>query len=327
MAMRNRTTVFRKHRQTLNSNRFPEISYSSSSSNSTFGGPVIEMATTSFLHSNRSYTPLSTDDPGPSSNDAFTVGLPPDWVDVSEEIGANIQRIRGKMRELVKAHAKALTPSFGDGKEDQRVINALSLEITDLLRKSEKRLHKLSASGPSEDSNIRKNVQHSLATDLQKLSMELRKNQSTYLKHLQQQKEGHDGLDLEMNLHENKSRLEVDEFGDTGFNDHQMAKLKTSEKFTAEREREIRQVLESVNELAQIMKDLSVLVIDQGTIVDRIDYNIQNVAVSVEEGFKQLQKAERTQAKGGMVRCATVLVIMCFIMLVLLVLKEIFLTR
>lgn len=28
----------------------------------------------------------------------------------------------------------------------------------------------------------------------------------------------------------------------------------------------------------------------QGTIVDRIDYNIQNVAASVEEGFKQLQK-------------------------------------
>ena len=67
------------------------------------------------------------------------------------------------------------------------------------------------------------------------------------------------------------------------------------------------------------MKDLSVLVIDQvkscpssysnpqefffktlviywsflskqGTIVDRIDYNIQNVATSVEEGLKQLQK-------------------------------------
>lgn len=28
----------------------------------------------------------------------------------------------------------------------------------------------------------------------------------------------------------------------------------------------------------------------QGTIVDRIDYNIQNVAATVEEGFKQLQK-------------------------------------
>lgn len=28
----------------------------------------------------------------------------------------------------------------------------------------------------------------------------------------------------------------------------------------------------------------------QGTIVDRIDYNIQNVATTVEEGLKQLQK-------------------------------------
>jgi t-SNARE complex subunit (syntaxin) len=75
--------------------------------------------------------------------------------------------------------------------------------------------------------------------------------------------------------------------------------------------------VESVNELAQIMKDLSVLVIDQvrnlfpvispqlshisrlinlvslykqGTIVDRIDYNIQSVATTVEEGLKQLEK-------------------------------------
>ncbi|GFY90526.1 syntaxin of plants 43 [Actinidia rufa] len=49
-------------------------------------------------------------------------------------------------------------------------------------------------------------------------------------------------------------------------------------------------VVESVNDLAQIMKDLSVLVIDQGTIVDKIDYNIQNVAASVVEGLKQLHK-------------------------------------
>lgn len=32
--------------------------------------------------------------------------------------------------------------------------------------------------------------------------------------------------------------------------------------------------------------------IQQGTIVDRIDYNIQNVAASVEEGFKQLEKVQ-----------------------------------
>lgn len=319
MATRNRTAMYRKHRDAVKSVRAP---LSSSASGS--GGPVIEMA--SFLGSNRSsYAPLSTEDPGPSSRDAFTVGLPPAWVDDSEEVAANIQQARVKMAELVKVHAKALMPSFGDGKEDQHMIEALTLEITDILRRSEKRLQKLSASGSAEDSNIRKNVQRSLATDLQNLSMDLRRKQSTYLKRLQQQKEGPDGVDLEMNLSGNKSRLEDDEFNDMSINEYQMRKLKKSEQVTEEREREIHQVVQSVNELAQIMKDLSVLVIDQGTIVDRIDYNIQTVAVSVEEGFKQLQKAERTQKKGGMVKCATVLVIMCFIMLVLLILKEIFL--
>lgn len=63
------------------------------------------------------------------------------------------------MAELVKAHAKALTPSFGDGKEDQYMIESLTQEVTTLLRKSEKKLKKLSEGGPSEDSNIRKNVQ------------------------------------------------------------------------------------------------------------------------------------------------------------------------
>lgn len=322
MATRNRTPLYRKYRDALRSVRVPTFSSPTSSSSSPSGGPVIEMVGTSLLHPNRSYAPLSTDDPA-NSRGALAVSLPPAWVDVSEEIATNMQRARVKMAELVKAHTKALMPSFGDGKEDQCVIEVLTQEITDLLKRSEKRLKKLSASGPSEDSNVRKNVQRSLATDLQNLSMELRKKQSTYLKRLQQQKEGQDGMDFEMKLTGNKFRHEDDDFSDVGFSEYQMSKLKKSEAFTAEREREISQVVESVNDLAQIMKDLSVLVIDQGTIVDRIDYNIQNVTSSVEEGLKQLQKAERTQRKGGMVMCATVLIIMCFIMLVLLILKEI----
>ncbi|XP_059652346.1 syntaxin-43-like isoform X2 [Cornus florida] len=320
MATRNRTFLYRKYRDALKSVRAPTSSSPSLSSSS--GGPVIELSTTSLLHPNRSYAPLSTEDPG-SSRGALTVGLPPAWVDVSEEIAANVQSARAKMVELAKAHAKALMPSFGDGKEDQHRIEALTQEITGLLKKSEKRLQKFSAVGPSEDLNIRKNVQRSLANDVRNLSMELRKKQSTYLKRLRQQKEGPDGVDLEMNLNGYNVKKEDDDFDDMGFNEHQMAKLKKSEAFTAEREREIQQVVESVNELAQIMKDLSVLVIDQGTIVDRIDYNIQNVASSVEEGLKQLQKAERTQKRGGMVMCATVLIIMCFVMLVLLILKSI----
>lgn len=323
MATRNRTLIYKRYRDALKTVRVPtSTSPLQSSGKSSGSGPVIELVNSSLLNPNRNYAPLSTEDPG-NSRGAVTVGLPPAWVDVSEEIATNVQRARTKMAELARAHAKALMPSFGDGKEDQHAIESLTQEITNILKRSEKRLQQLSAAGPSEDSNVRKNVQRSLATDLQNLSMELRKKQSSYLKRLRQQKEGQDGVDLEMNLNGGRSRMEDDDLDDMVFNEHQMAKLKKSEAFTVEREREIQQVVVSVNELAQIMKDLSVLVIDQGTIVDRIDYNIQNVATTVDEGLKQLQKAERTQKKGGMVMCATVLVIMCFVMLVLLILKEI----
>ncbi|KMT05925.1 hypothetical protein BVRB_7g165050 isoform B [Beta vulgaris subsp. vulgaris] len=321
MATRNRTTLFKKHRDAIKAVRMPDSSLMAGGSGGGAGGPVIEMTSLLNSHaSSSSYTPLSTEDPS-TSRDALTVGLPPAWVDIAEELTANIQRARIKMAELVKAQSKALMPSFGDGRDDQRQIEGLSQEITDILRRSEKRLKELSARGPSEDSGVRTNVQRSLATDLQNLSIELRKKQSTYLKRLRLQKEGADGVDLEMNL--NGSMKVEDDFSDVGFDNHQLSELKKSEHLTVEREREINQVVQSVNELAQIMKDLSVLVIDQGTIVDRIDYNIQDVAATVEEGFKQLEKAERSQRKGGMVQCATILIIMCFVMLVLLVLKEI----
>ncbi|XP_023522691.1 syntaxin-41-like, partial [Cucurbita pepo subsp. pepo] len=192
MASRNRTLIFRKYRDALRSVRVPTGSSPASASPSTSsgtGGPVIELVSSSLLHPNRSYAPLSTEDPGNSSKGALTVGLPPAWVDVSEEIAANVQRARVKMMELAKAHAKALMPSFGDDKEDQRLIESLTQDITNLIKKSEKGLKRFSVAGPSEDSNIRKNVQRSLATDLQNLSMELRKKQSTYLKRLRQQKE------------------------------------------------------------------------------------------------------------------------------------------
>lgn len=320
MATRNRTAQFRRYRDAVKSVRAPLSSSAAGSS-----GPVIEMVSSSLLRSKRSsdYAPLSTEDPGPSSSDALMVGLPPAWVDDSEEITVNIHQIRRKMAELVKAHSKALMPSFADGKEDQNTIEALTQEITNLLKASEKRLKRISCTGSSEDISIRKNVQRSLATELQNLSLDLRRRQSMYLKHLQQQKEGHDGIDLEINLNGSRTLQDDDRYDEFGTNEHQTMTFGMDAQHIQGREKEIKQVVKSVNELAQIMKDLSTLVIDQGTIVDRIDHNIQNVAASVEEGYKQLQKAEKSQKNGGMVKCATVLVIMCFIMLVLLILKEI----
>ena len=51
-------------------------------------------------------------------------------------------------------------------------------------------------------------------------------------------------------------------------------------------------IAKSAQELAQIFKDLNQLVIEQGTIVDRIDYNMDQAVVKVKEGLQQVVKAE-----------------------------------
>ncbi len=52
-----------------------------------------------------------------------------------------------------------------------------------------------------------------------------------------------------------------------GFNTEQMMILKEREDLAAEREREIKKITDSIFELAQIFKDLQILVIDQVNLI------------------------------------------------------------
>ena len=48
-----------------------------------------------------------------------------------------------------------------------------------------------------------------------------------------------------------------------------------------QREREIEDIAQGIIELSDLFRDLNVMVIDQGTLLDRIDYNIERTATDV----------------------------------------------
>jgi syntaxin 16 len=54
--------------------------------------------------------------------------------------------------------------------------------------------------------------------------------------------------------------------------------------------------VKSINDLASIFKDLSVLVIEQGTILDRIDYNVQEAKDNVEGAVKELTEVQQRES-------------------------------
>ncbi len=88
------------------------------------------------------------------------------------------------------------------------------------------------------------------------------------------------------------------------------------------RDKEIAQIASSIQELGTIFKELAVLVIDQGTILDRIDYNMETVVESTKEGISQLEKAEKSQKNARPMKCIMCLSITIFILLLILILKH-----
>lgn len=60
------------------------------------------------------------------------------------------------------------------------------------------------------------------------------------------------------------------------------------------RDHELTEIANSIASLAELFKDLSVLVIDQGTLLDSVEYNIEQTSVHVTEAVKELSIATRS---------------------------------
>lgn len=77
-------------------------------------------------------------------------------------------------------------------------------------------------------------------------------------------------------------------FSQTTLQQTSVKRFNTNDVAIAQREREINEIAQGIIELAEIFKELQNMVIDQGTMLDRIDYNVENMAVNVKAADKEL---------------------------------------
>ena len=109
---------------------------------------------------------------------------------------------------------------------------------------------------------------------------------------------------------------------DTGFDDVLMAEMEDAEDVAAERDQEIAAIARSINELAEIFKELNVLVVEQGTLLDRIDHNIDLTVTRVKEGTEHLKQAEEYQKSARPFWCMSILVLIIVILVIVIVVKK-----
>lgn len=120
--------------------------------------------------------------------------LPPQWVDVQDEVTELLADIAQKSAQLDKLHQKHLLPGFGDEdvrRQDERMIERLTQDITRGFHECQKAVQRIEVmvreakqqGGVSAgDETMAKNIQISLASRVQEASARFRKKQSTYLK-------------------------------------------------------------------------------------------------------------------------------------------------
>ena len=84
------------------------------------------------------------------------------------------------------------------------------------------------------------------------------------------------------------------------------------------RDREIQQLAKSIQELAELFQDLSALVIDQGTVLDRIDYNVETMGTEINKAVQELNTASSTQRRTGRFQCI-LLLLLCIALLITLI--------
>jgi syntaxin 16 len=158
----------------------------------------------------------------------------------------------------------------------------------------------------------------SLAKRLQEQSVTFRQSQRRYLAEVQNQKSG--GL-----APSSKFGIDFENGNDGGgdfFTTQQLAVVDDLTIAVQSRDQEIVKIAQSIEELGSIFKELAVLVIDQGTILDRIDYNMEAVVEHTKTGIKQLEKAEKSQKNARPLRCIICLSSTIFVLLTLLIIKH-----
>ncbi|VEN41653.1 unnamed protein product [Callosobruchus maculatus] len=232
--------------------------------------------------------------------------MPPIWIDYLEKAQMVIPKLKAKINDLKLLHSKHLHRStFDETDDDEVAIENCTREITRMFNECHRLVQTIkshASEGLPKERRLTVNAYHSLAQTLQELSTLFRSTQNSYLRQIQSREDRskmYFDKNIEMDDMYSQETEEIDNYFLTSKVSQQQLLMLEEEntKFAQEREREVNAIMRSILDLNEIFKDLSQMVVDQGTVLDRIDYNIEQSAIQVHEGFKQLQKADAYQRK------------------------------
>lgn len=265
-------------------------------------------------------------------NHKIMMGMSPEWVDIVGEVEEDVTSIKSNLKRLQKLHSRRLKVTFDEAEgEQERDIDIVTQEVSRLLHKSENALKRIATIGnaegthlPQQERVVRLNVMRALASELQGLGKTFRNCQKDYLSRIRGQEEsGTEWFGSEDTSSQPLSLDSLDEALDRGLTAHEVTMLQDVQQTASQRDQEIIRIAQSINDLATIFQELSVLVIEQGTVLDRIDYNVERALDNIITGTEVLQEADNYSKKARTMKCILLLLAVIVVLSIILVIKHV----
>ena len=157
---------------------------------------------------------------------------------------------------------------------------------------------------------IKQNMKQNILTKLNEFTKKFKLNQELYNNKFQ---------DFVFDEEQANKSFSANKIEDKNKNDF----LSTQENhdYLRKRDEDLTNLLNSINELAQIFKDMQALVMEQGTILDRIDYNIDIASSNITSGKKSISKADKHLKNNCFRNVIIILIVIIFIEALLLIFK------
>jgi len=251
----------------------------------------------------------------------------PPWASRVEGLNYQISRVERKVEELDVLHKKHLSrPNFDEDGAEERSIQKITQETTSMFSTCQRQLKQLQMSSHDCDGRegvILRNIVINLVNRLQDITGKFRVSQGEYLRKIKAREERSQQYFSSFQGEDDDDGLLVVEPSLSGLTQQDIVMIDQNNKYLRKREEEIGHIVESIQDLNSIFRDLAQMVSEQGEMVDRIDYNIENASIKVQSGLKELQQAEKYQSKNRKMKCILVLTaVFIFLFFLLIIVKS-----
>lgn len=254
----------------------------------------------------------------------------PLWVDIRDSIEADFRQLAGQLQKLQDAQDGRLRDAMGNRSASyNRAIDDLSEKIPAKIREVTKKIRRVGQiDGVSpEDAKVRKAISMELSQRAQQRLKDFRTHRNGFLEKLKMIRHGAGDLlprNIELAGLSFDDSPDHDAFGDHGgmMMQQQMEDGVHDEAMLALRDRDINKIATSIEELSEMFQEISVLIIEQGSILDRIDYNMECVVERTQAGVKELEKAEELQKGNRALHCIAILVCLITVLTCLYIVKK-----